>query len=265
MDVIKPSQTNRKRNNNVGKVSQRKRQRHNRQQKKHPQKKPQACSVCLIDETPPKYKCPTCMALYCSVACCKKHKEICFKEKSQAKEKVAPKNTPSKYQHDDSTVSLHQSFSRRRENMDDDDDNASLDEDWKITEEMKNSLKHSEWLRNELKDGGLRNLIFQVVIANGDRKHLLLQQLKERYTNFKIFLDKMLLVTGVLECQEQNSDEEDTLERDWTDHPPVLALKQTSRPKLMFEPIQHSSSSSSSSEGSETSSEKSDSSSSSEE
>ena len=32
---------------------------------------------CICSSSNPKYKCPTCRAPYCSVACSKKHKEIC--------------------------------------------------------------------------------------------------------------------------------------------------------------------------------------------
>ncbi|KAM4797242.1 zinc finger HIT domain-containing protein 3 [Rhinophrynus dorsalis] len=35
----------------------------------------QACCVCSLES--PKYRCPGCRARYCSVSCCKKHKEQC--------------------------------------------------------------------------------------------------------------------------------------------------------------------------------------------
>ncbi|XP_028840398.1 zinc finger HIT domain-containing protein 3 [Denticeps clupeoides] len=35
----------------------------------------QLCAVC--DQQAPKYRCPACQVRYCSVGCCKKHKEEC--------------------------------------------------------------------------------------------------------------------------------------------------------------------------------------------
>ena len=45
----------------------------------------------------------------------------------------------------------------------DDDDDSSLEEGFKITDDMKNALRKSTWLRNELQDGGLRDMISSVV------------------------------------------------------------------------------------------------------
>ncbi|XP_031278350.1 zinc finger HIT domain-containing protein 3 [Pistacia vera] len=46
------------------------------------------CQVCI--EAQSKYKCPTCLAPYCSLACFKKHKEIpCVKPESTQEKSVA--------------------------------------------------------------------------------------------------------------------------------------------------------------------------------
>ncbi|XP_042046675.1 zinc finger HIT domain-containing protein 3-like isoform X1 [Salvia splendens] len=46
------------------------------------------CQVC--DDAESKYKCPTCLITYCSVACFKKHKEVpCQKTESVKEEKVS--------------------------------------------------------------------------------------------------------------------------------------------------------------------------------
>jgi hypothetical protein len=187
--------------------------------------------------------------------CCKKHKETCSQEKKPQEGKV---KNPSKYANQlPFQLTSNQSFSRRGD-LEDDDDDDSMDEEWKINEEMKSTLPRSEWLRNELKDGGLKDLIAQIVSA-GNGKHLVLQQVKERYPSFKTFLDKLLLVAGVLERQDSGDEEEEPfeelLERDWDEDRPTLALKSKNiRVLPVFEPIQHSSSSSESSEESDSSS-----------
>lgn len=265
MNAIKSAQPHRKRNGATGRNSQRKRQR--KRQEKPPAPKP-ACCVCSVDDTPPQYKCPRCNAQYCSVACCKKHKETCSQEKKPQEGKI---ENPSKYANQlPFLLTSNQSLSRRGDlEDDDDDDDDSMDEEWKMNEEMKTTLSRSQWLRNELKDGGLKDLIAQIVSA-GNGKHLVLQQVKERYPIFKTFLDKLLLVAGVLERQDAGGDEEEEpfeelLERDWDEDRPTLALKSRNiRVLPVFEPIQHSSSSSESSDESDSSSEESDSSSSSE-
>ena len=52
----------------------------------------------------------------------------------------------------------------RRSNDDDDSDND--EPGWNITEDMKQMIQHSEWLRKELEDGGLRHLIEQIDAAS---------------------------------------------------------------------------------------------------
>jgi hypothetical protein len=254
MNAIKSAQPHRKRNGATGRNSQRKRQRNNRQEKP-PAPKP-ACCVCSVNDTPPQYKCPRCKAQYCSVACCKKHKETCSQEKKPQEGKV---ENPSKYANQlPFPLTSNQPFSRQGDLEDDEDDDDSMDEEWKINEEMKSTLSRSEWLRNELKDGGLKDLIAQIVSA-GNRKDLVLLQVKERYPSFKTFLDKLLLVAGVLERQnfgdEQEEPFEKLLERDWDENRPTLALKSRDERVLpVFEPIQHSSSSSEGSDESDSSS-----------
>ena len=73
---------------------------------------------------------------------------------------------------------------------------------------MKSNVKRSEWLRNELKDGGLRTLISGIVNTSGSQKHLALKQAKERYPLFQTFLDKLLVLAGVLQRQEEEEEGE---------------------------------------------------------
>jgi hypothetical protein len=87
------------------------------------------------------------------------------------------------------------------------------EEGWKITLEMKTRLQANEWLRKELRDVGLRQLLLQIneapnVVSKNKRHGLdvqteqeqLLEKVKEENPQFKSFLDKLSLVAGVLEC-----------------------------------------------------------------
>mmetsp|Transcript_3772 Transcript_3772/g.8650 ORF Transcript_3772/g.8650 Transcript_3772/m.8650 type:complete len:288 (+) Transcript_3772:52-915(+) len=270
----------RKRNGNGRNFQNRKRQRN---QKRPVEEKPKlTCLICAVEE--PKYKCPKCTARYCSVACCKKHKETCpgipgnvassndtatKAEESSSNEKT--QTNKSKYTNSlDMEQTMAQYVAKRQEQLENDNyqdnDDDSVDEGWKITEEMKQALFHSEWLRDELKDGGLRLLIGQVVSTpHGPRKHQVLQEIKERYPSFGIFVDKLLYLTGVLEEDDEATTAcKEVLEADWAEEGmrPTLALKTKQKPTI---PVFEAVSQSSSSEEEESSSEDEDSSSSEEE
>ena len=90
-----------------------------------------------------------------------------------------------------------------------------LDDEWKITDEMKQRLGSSEWLRQELSDGGLRHLILQIygasnVVASSrsteTEQECLLEQLKSDYPRFERFMDKLLVLAGALERQGQDAE-----------------------------------------------------------
>ncbi|KAL3927651.1 MAG: hypothetical protein SGBAC_012997 [Bacillariaceae sp.] len=228
------------------------------------------CLVCAVEE--PKYKCPKCTARYCSVGCCKKHKEVCpgipgnaaaatsdtaASNAKESSEKNTPANHKSKYMNSlDMEQTMAQYIAKRQEQVDrdnfqgnSDNDDDSIDEGWKVSEEMKQALFHSEWLRDELQDGGLRLLIGQVVSTpHGPQKQQVLQEIKERYPSFGVFVDKLLYLTGVLEEDDQAATvaDKEVLELDWTEEGmrPALALKTKERKKLpVFEPVSQSSSS----------------------
>ena len=108
---------------------------------------------------------------------------------------------------------------RRKDEKEDDDD--SLDEGWKMTPEMMTVMDKSDWLRAELADGGLRQVIHSIVTSsdrverNGrTQQEAQLALLKQKYPNFSTFCDKLLTLTGVLERQQPiNADgEEEELE-----------------------------------------------------
>ena len=134
--------------------------------------------------------------------------------------------------------------STRRKYNNNDDDDDDLDEGWKITDEMKQALENSPWLRKQLQDGGLREVIRQVV-ASGEGLESQQQQ-QHRFPQFQVFLDKLLVVAGVLEREDDTNEPlEEWLESDWGQHnnnPPPLSLKPLRRKLPTFPPVDVSSS-----------------------
>ena len=118
----------------------------------------------------------------------------------------------------------------------DDDDDSSLEDGWEITDDMKVALRNSTWLRSELQDGGLRDMIASVVRSkkkyrsyhrrqrrgknqrnqHGNRRnyqrnhhpsqprhpHEELSAKRADNKNFDVFVDKMLVLADVLERQD---------------------------------------------------------------
>ncbi|KAG7371441.1 hypothetical protein IV203_020011 [Nitzschia inconspicua] len=185
---------------------------------------------------PPKYKCPKCRALYCSVVCCRKHKQIC--------PGIPP--PPQQQQQADEKKSLRTEQDSDRDNQnssdddddDDDDDDESLEDGWKITDEMKHALHNSSWLRNELRNNsGLRTIMKDVVkrskrttqrtqlrknnnnrfgnshtqrprhqYQNSDvSAHEILLDKRRNHSDFDEFCDKLLVLAGVLERQDPDN------------------------------------------------------------
>jgi hypothetical protein len=119
---------------------------------------------------------------------------------------------------------------------DEDDEYEDLDAGWKITEEMMNEIDKSDWLRKELQDGGLRQLIWEVCSASKRITHSgkfthqeeLLHAMSAKHPMFRVFLDKLKVLAGVLERQcapgDENEDLKNWLENDGHDMGP-LTLK----------------------------------------
>ena len=240
---------NRFKNNNQHNTNQKRRHKGNGRQPPKPAPPPvPVCSVCSIEgekngaqetallskettpptsttpKEPPKYKCPKCRALYCSVACCRKHKLICPGKPPEAVE--AATGTDPIQSHDDNA---HNDAAENYTSCESDDE--SLEEGWKITDEMKEALQKSSWLRKELQDGGgLRDMIAQVVRSSRAAKspkrnshrhrhnhrrpaasftnttshnpaHDALLEQRNDNPNFNMFCDKLLVLAGVLERQ----------------------------------------------------------------
>ncbi|KAG7343733.1 hypothetical protein IV203_021741 [Nitzschia inconspicua] len=179
----------------------------------------------------PKYKCPKCRALYCSVVCCRKHKQIC--------PGIPP--PPPQVDEKESSRTEQDSDGDNQNSSDDvdDDDDESLEDGWKITDEMKQALHNSSWLRNELKNNsGLRTIMKDIVKRskqktqrmtqlrnnnnnrvgnihthrrrhqyknNDDSAHEILLDKRRNHSDFDEFCDKLLVLAGVLERQDPDN------------------------------------------------------------
>lgn len=217
-----------------------------------------ACGVCG-ESNNAKYKCPKCRLPYCSVKCCKDHKVTCIPRiqrnvdidnqtsgESHRNSVVASFNgtrTVSKYLAAEELTQdpLLNSVKRKkmlRENEDDPED-----EGWRITQEMMDRIDKSEWLRKELADGGLRQIIAQIDNADDDyyeettsrkrngqqgkRKKLLggvkdyehepspreleLMKAKRLNPNFANFIDRLMLIAGVLVESDKKTVEQEVV------------------------------------------------------
>ncbi|KAL3774131.1 hypothetical protein ACHAW5_002090 [Stephanodiscus triporus] len=117
----------------------------------------------------------------------------------------------------------------RRHDDDEDDDSRSDEPGWNVTTEMKERVRRSAWLREELRDGGLRSMIERIDAASdeedddedgggGNRRRrrrvgggggideyssispreLALARNRHANAKFARFIDRMLLAAGVL-------------------------------------------------------------------
>lgn len=204
------------------------RRRNNKRESAHPNNSTAAaltcCSVCQTE--PPKYKCPKCRASYCSVACCRKHKaELC----KPATPAPATATISSKYVSNFPAAAAAPAKNALKEPPRKRHRNNRLevteeDEDWHITDEMKDCMHRSDWLKQELADPGLRFLISQIYESSnlvprncnnrgrnrGDdatavattEQEQKLRQLVETNPQFKGFIDELLVLTGVLNREQ---------------------------------------------------------------
>jgi len=179
-----------------------------------------------------KYKCPRCRFPYCSVKCCREHKEkcpaiqmpdsqICDVGKISCqpchgiKEPSTNKEVPRKSNYLSAELLTRDPLEnriRRRDMLEDDDH----EEGWRINRDMMDKVDNSSWLRNELSDGGLRQIIAEIDAADDgveQRKHkkrpklgvteptpceIALLRAKLKNKKFEHFIDKLLVIAGVL-------------------------------------------------------------------
>ncbi|GFH50242.1 hypothetical protein CTEN210_06718 [Chaetoceros tenuissimus] len=192
-----------------------------RRPNKHNDKKSIGCGVCGIDDG--KYKCPKCRVPYCSVKCCKEHKLQCMNAASPIK----PSNSSQESTQKEIKASQYldakqltndplENSIKRRQMLDDDDDSDLELEGWKITKEMMDRIDSSDWIRQELQDGGLRQIIAEIDVADDTQdntcrkkrklnaqpeptpRELALMRARQSNPNFSNFIDRLLVTAGVL-------------------------------------------------------------------
>ena len=282
MNASPPANSNDKRrhNHNANHNNHRNNKRRRRgKQPPPPPPPPLACSVCQLskENEPPKYKCPKCRATYCSVVCCRKHKEICpGKPPEQAT--IAANNDSTERSRSAATTPSTPSSQQQPDSESDyssGGDDSSLEDGWEITDDMKNALRNSTWLREELQDGGLKDMIKEVVKSERRQKSFYRNQKRQHNKkhrggkpppmdphenltakrgenqNFDTFMDKLLVLADVLERQNpeisisRNEEElEEWLRRTWdpTMPKPNLALLPKKKKIPKFDPVDVSSS-----------------------
>lgn len=152
---------------------------------------------------------------------------------------------------------------KRRKMYDDDENDEDLDEGWRITAHMMDMMQNSEWLRKELEDGGLRQLIAEIDSADAEDNQSVsnlrtnkkkpklgaepdltnreVAFMKSKQTNHKFseFIDKLLVLTGVLQRDNINTD---TRYKNLATHDPYsvehLTLVPIQKKKKMFESVE---------------------------
>lgn len=188
---------------------------------------PPFCSVC---QKPPHYKCPKCKLPYCSVACCKEHKKTCqgtsiVQPPEKRSHYLVPEEIKQLQGREQSETELYSTRSKYDE----------MGEEWKVTDTMKRSLLDSDWLRKELADVGLQAICKHIrstpnttVTRNSTatRREQVLENYKDQNKNFRSFMDKLLVIAGVLERQDTGS-LTDFLKLDSTE-PAGLVMKSSS-------------------------------------
>ncbi len=146
---------------------------------------------------------------------------------------------------------------KRRQMLEDtDSDDDSIDEHgWRITKDMMDRMDNSSWLRKELSDGGLRQMIAEIDNADWEKKSEFNSRKKRiinpieiltpretaleraKYTNkkFSEFLDRLMLTAGVLvENDVQADDKIAALIKGEVDSSnlSLVAIPSKARPKL---------------------------------
>ena len=157
---------------------------------------PVFCSVCNNSEIA-KYKCPKCRAPYCSVACCKSHKEssMCVTIGNDPRG-GAPEQIRSKYADHVLPASEVAEKIKRRKAMASRGTEEEEDE-WRLTPKIMSKLDENDWVRNEVRsDGGLRQIIVDIDSASDREKAL--NEAKVKYPMFAKFVKNMLLCAGIL-------------------------------------------------------------------
>ncbi|KAH9623215.1 hypothetical protein KSS87_006217 [Heliosperma pusillum] len=169
---------------------------------------PQLCLVC--SEAKSKYKCPTCVIPYCSLACFKKHKETpCINPKSVLPDEE-PKDMSAKLVSRDEEPGISCGASVSCDDKLSCDDKPILpeplakgpiyvDEDCDVLERSQlESIASSSEIKDALKDEYLRNLVRNIDSAQNPKEEL---EKAMGLDVFRKFSDKVLLATNSAETR----------------------------------------------------------------
>ncbi|CAG5135607.1 unnamed protein product, partial [Candidula unifasciata] len=114
-----------------------------------------SCVVCSVQTT--KYRCPQCLLRYCSLACCKTHKESCVKPTNDPKADVTTQVITQAPQ-----LKGQDFFSRERELLIQSKVNEDEEHDC-VPDELLQQLEHSSELKEILGNPHLRALLENLV------------------------------------------------------------------------------------------------------
>jgi len=164
------------------------------------------CEVCCAEGSQGKYKCPTCHLRYCSVACCRTHKETPC-EKKDPTTAAAGTGAGKKRGRDvaaDDFFPVPSSIARRHHRdvaaAQAAQDQQEEEEDWPVlTDDMRKALSESKWLRSALEDSTLCSLLTDI---DGDASRgKKLREALGQYPDLKGFVDRLLLEVGALKYE----------------------------------------------------------------
>lgn len=136
----------------------------------------QICCVCKA--RPPKYRCPACRIRYCSVACCKKHKDECTPKVEPAVRKISSQSDRKGFEEGDWCVD-----DILEEEEDEESDRVPL--------HLLKLLGQSEKLKTLLHNPHLRQVLVDVDQAE-DKEHIMKAAMQEPL--FVEFADQCLKV-----------------------------------------------------------------------
>ncbi|KAH9518763.1 Zinc finger HIT domain-containing protein 3 [Bulinus truncatus] len=117
------------------------------------------CIVCNIETN--KYKCPQCFERYCSLNCCKAHKELCLKKPKESLQAVDT-SVPEDIGHVPYVQQVHEAFRHAVENLDED----------RVPEDLLKRLGESDELKTALANPHLRAMMENLV--NTDKPDIMM-------------------------------------------------------------------------------------------
>lgn len=163
------------------------------------------CEVCCAEGSQGKYKCPTCHLRYCSVACCRAHKETpCEKKDPRTAAGVGAGKKRGRGMAADDFFPIPSSIARRHHRdvavAHAAQDQKEEEENWPVlTDDMRKALSESKWLRSALEDSTLCSLLTDI---DGDaHQGEKLREALGHYPDLKGFVDRLLLEVGALKYE----------------------------------------------------------------